>query len=71
LGDHDGTSEVSLRKTSYSEEPLATSSYTGTPAANAVAPTRSLVLPWTISAWSLSVVVVGGRFEALVAQSRL
>ena len=50
LRDHARGSEVSSRKTSSSEEPSATSSWIGTPAAKAMSPTRSLVVPWTRSA---------------------
>ncbi len=57
LGDHGCGSEVSSRKTSSSDELSATSSWSGTPAAKARSPTRSLVVPCASSACSLLRVV--------------
>src|SRR3984957_20555488 len=56
LSGHGVGSEVRLRKMSSSEEPSATSSWIGTPAANARSPTFSLLTPCTSNPCSFTVV---------------
>src|SRR5262249_274446 len=62
---HGTGSEVSSRKTSSRDDVSLASSWTGMRAAKAISPTRSLVVPWTRSAWSLlGLVAICARLSA-------